>query len=664
MGKRRFSISAVLTRVFDGVRMIILVSIPLIAFYPQTAFAEQYAIPSSIQATGAPVLDGKIWIVSSTVEIQVAGLYAFDPAGCSWTRRADIEVNRFGGCLLAAGDALYRIGGGRIMVPENVGHKSARIRKSQSAVVQGAQTGQVPVAVAEVGRYVPARNRWEPLQSMPHPRMGFSACAVGDKIYVFGGRSFYGYSEVTRNLPDFLAEVDEFDIRTGKWRTVGESPVQWHFITAIPEGNGILLLGNEGHGYRGPGKSIRYNPARNEWSQVDTLPTQSNYSPIVVSCDATGMITIWNQEQGFLYDRINSSWVPVEPPPEFSGWGGLSYPPQRKRVSQAAAINGIVYAFGGPYGGGLDSLDTYDPVAKSWKAKPIRARWPVKGGSSSYLEGERYADNDTGTWSWHRKDGSTIFEDVRAVLGAQLGSSTGMERLSAFEGDLDGDGKDETMFLATPGYDNNTLFIYGSDQRWWWTQSLGGLWPEVSGRLRPADPPMLAAHILVGGSADVSFWQFYRWTEGRLMKVLASDIQCGDGRPQFNDLDGDGYNEIIFEAGGKYMERVPAQIFTWDKEMKEYVSAAERFPAYWQAIIDKELPLFRGMKPGGGMYASSYRLAHAFNLRGGIKDKEILHQLVREKLGPILANDRNDHDQGRAGQILSDVETLLNKQVP
>jgi len=625
------------------------------------AESEQFAIPSRLVATGMPVLDGKIWLVCGTVGMSKGGLYQFDPASRSWLHASGIDESRWGGDLIAAGDALYLLGGGRTLgaAPAAVGRDSMGNRGGRP--IPGVGGASRMECIAEVSRYLPGRNRWERLRPMPRARINFAACAVGSTIYVFGGRSFVAYSEATRRLPESIPDIDAFDMRTGRWHAAGVAPVDWKYLTAIPDGDGIILLGNIGNGSGASGKFMRYDPVNSTWSPISELPISVGFGSILAAADGKGLVTIWNKDQGFVFNRASASWDPVEPPPEFPGWGGLPYPTQRKQVSLAAAIDGTIFAFGEPYGGGFDSLDIYDPVSRKWTGVPIRARWPVAGGTSSYLEGERYAGNDIGEWSLHRADGATLFEDVRAVLRAQLGSATGMERISALESDIDGDGRKEFIFQVTPGYDSKTLLVYGADLKWRCTEQFGALTVEVLGRMRAADPPMLGGYILLGASAGESEWIFYRWVGGRLQKVLDALIESVGVQPQYVDLNNDGYNEVLFEIRSKYMERVPAQIFTWDREKQEFIPGSDKFPAYWQAIIDRELPLFSGMRAGDGIYVQAYRLAHAYKLRGKEEGKDGFLRLVKEKLDPILKNTRNDYHQQRAGQVLKEVKAILQQ---
>ena len=66
------------------------------------------------------------------------------------------------------------------------------------------------------------------------------------------------------------------------------------------------------------------------------------------------------------------------------------------------------------------------------------------------------------------------------------------------------------------------------------------------------------------------------------------------------------------------------------------------------------------MKPGQGIYAAAYRLGHAFYLSGDTNGGKSFVGMLKKKLKPLLANDRNDHDQERAGKVLDDVISILN----
>ena len=107
-----------------------------------------------------------------------ATVYAFDTKNGSWKKRADLPEARAGLSLIAAGNALYAIGG-----------------RGTSA--------------SSVYRYNPDTDQWSTLKAaLPETRTGHAYAVKGERIFVMGGRSLSGQA---------LTRVDILDTKSGTW---------------------------------------------------------------------------------------------------------------------------------------------------------------------------------------------------------------------------------------------------------------------------------------------------------------------------------------------------------------------------------------------------------------------------------------------------------------
>jgi hypothetical protein len=139
----------------------------------------------------------------------------FDFATRQWTSAPDLAVGREHTAGVAAGGAVYVLGGRALGVGD----------------------------YATVERYVPGASHWQELAPMPVQRSGFEAVATPGSITVVGG-------EVG---PQVIAEVDSLDLATGAWHHLPAMRTPRHGLGVVSDGRVVLAI--EG----GPAAGLSYS---------------------------------------------------------------------------------------------------------------------------------------------------------------------------------------------------------------------------------------------------------------------------------------------------------------------------------------------------------------------------------------------------------------------
>lgn len=149
------------------------------------------------------VWENKIWLVGAMTgkyphETALDHIPIYDPQSDSWSRGPSLPAER-------------RRGGA-----------GAVIHAGKLYVVCGIINGHWDGNVAWLDRYDLKTGVWSQLPDAPHARDHFQAAVIGTRIYAAGGRRTSGATQEVFNL--VVPEVDEFDIKSGKWTTL-EAPL-------------------------------------------------------------------------------------------------------------------------------------------------------------------------------------------------------------------------------------------------------------------------------------------------------------------------------------------------------------------------------------------------------------------------------------------------------
>ena len=206
---------------------------------------------------------------------------------------------------------------------------------------------------------------WQTGAQHPVERFESNGLAAFGKLYVLGGFGKYTTQASARS--------DVYDPATDSWKRLPDAPKVVTHSPAVLVGDTIWLIG----GFEGkhPGPSIKYvlkyDIGDNAWSRGPDLPSARGAGGAAAvgakiyfyggSVRAAGSDTYSDQKTTWVLDTANQS----------AGWKQKADFPAPRNHMSGAAVNGVVYAFGGQNAGNEGQgnqkrVDRYDPAANTW----------------------------------------------------------------------------------------------------------------------------------------------------------------------------------------------------------------------------------------------------------------------------------------------------------
>jgi hypothetical protein len=175
-------------------------------------------------SSGVAVVGGDVYLVGGFRGGAVDDVDVYRSATDTWERVADLPAARDHGGAQAIGAMIYTVGGRRggiesverdlwrfdtarpadgwvavAPMPTARGGFALGVVRGQLVVVGGEGNDLVPSGVfAEAELYDPAADRWFALPSMPAPRHGMQAVAIGDTLFVPGGADVEAFGATAR----------------------------------------------------------------------------------------------------------------------------------------------------------------------------------------------------------------------------------------------------------------------------------------------------------------------------------------------------------------------------------------------------------------------------------------------------------------------------------
>lgn len=180
-------------------------AMPIEIYDPATSTWTKGATAPSIMHHFQPVAWGdKIYVLDAFSDrnypnqIPLANAYAYDTKADTWQQLAGLPEGR-------------RRGGG-----------GAAVYKGKLYLVGGILHGHNTGTNGMLDVYDPAKNAWTALSDAPHIRDHSMAVLVKDKLYALGGRntSLHDANNFMSFFDKVVLEVDCYDFKTGKWRTL------------------------------------------------------------------------------------------------------------------------------------------------------------------------------------------------------------------------------------------------------------------------------------------------------------------------------------------------------------------------------------------------------------------------------------------------------------
>lgn len=201
-------------------------------------------LPVALHHANAAATNNRIYVTGYLVSgfAESGRTFEYDPATNAWSERTPLPLGRARGAsaTVAHDDLLYVIGG-----------------------IRGLQS------VADVDQYDPVLDEWRSLPPLPRTSDHIVAGAIGDFIYVAGGRA--------GGIEGHTDRLDVFRPSTLEW-TIGPSmPTSRGGHAASVAAGRLYVFGGEGDRFSPPSfvfdETESYDPAANLWRTLVRMPT-------------------------------------------------------------------------------------------------------------------------------------------------------------------------------------------------------------------------------------------------------------------------------------------------------------------------------------------------------------------------------------------------------
>lgn len=316
------------------------------------------AIPQGEEEVYGTAAGGKIYVMGGLGAFpgwepkQI--LFAYDPAKDEWEKLPNMPEGVHHVGLAAIGDKLYAIGGFTIARPAG---------------------GGLPawVATDSVWIYDIPGKAWSKGPSLPTPRGGLTATAVGKKIYAIGGAKNPSYS--TRELrPDVpvenMATNEVLDTATMRWSTARPMlTARNHHGAALIDGKIYVVGGRIGSTFiiglsNNVSTNEAYDVAKDTWSAALGMPTPRSGIGVAV---LKGRMHVLGGE-AYLNDLVGTYRTHEAYDPKTNSWQRLPSMQTPRHGLAVAEVGGKMYAVsgsnvaggGGPHEG-VNVNEVYEP---------------------------------------------------------------------------------------------------------------------------------------------------------------------------------------------------------------------------------------------------------------------------------------------------------------
>ncbi|MEZ4749232.1 MAG: kelch repeat-containing protein [Bdellovibrionota bacterium] len=326
----------------------------------------------------------------------VWNIYALDLATKKKTQITDSPSQDFAPNFTAEGDVIF--------ASDRAGHFELY---SISAKELESGTHQVENLVrGEASYYAPAMSgelefRQTKKAPVPDPaRSSFGSAVIGDRIYIAGGHQG---NEHTYPPESFLAHVEYFDLKTGKWNRVAPRKNPCHGFELAAYGKYLYAFGGFAYSkdHKPAWKSLdtieRYDTETDEWVEVGKLPRPRSSNIVAVLDDKAYLIGGWDstpKQAGDLEGRFHREIDVFDLKTETVSTLDYGIPDPLRRAFSAEVLGDEILLIGGLGQGAshfelLDQVTAFNPKTGKWRelAKlPFATFAPAAG----ILDGELY----------------------------------------------------------------------------------------------------------------------------------------------------------------------------------------------------------------------------------------------------------------------------------
>lgn len=220
---------------------------------------------------------------------------------------------------------------------------------------------------AQTLRYLPAEGSYTLAARLPQAVTLAQAAALGERIYLPGGRAANGAAL------DLLAI---YDPRQDAWSLGGALPeARYGYALAAQDGYLYLFGGTDGQSFRR--EVYRYDPERAAWRRAADLPEAVAFAAAVPLAAGRILLAGGKNQHG----ALDAVWV-YYPQRDLNGeaaWQPRAALPQPRYGMGLAALAGAVYLMGGNTAEGEPAPPplSYDPLSDTWTAFEVS---PQPGG--------------------------------------------------------------------------------------------------------------------------------------------------------------------------------------------------------------------------------------------------------------------------------------------
>jgi N-acetylneuraminic acid mutarotase len=269
-------------------------------FDPATGqWAPRSPMPIPAHHVAVAVHDDKLYVFGGFVGAEplggwssVANVFAYDPATDRWSPWTPMPTPRGGAHAAEVGGRIFVIGG-----------------YTTSAHPRGAAGSDMGSTEA----YDPASDTWTIRQSMPTPRNHHATGAIGDKVYVAGGRIGAPFAGAASHLN----LTEEYDPARNLWSRKAAMPTARSGLGYGVWNGRLFVFGGE-VSPRGPthvfAEVEAYDPAADRWETYAPMPTARHAPAVAVVGDRIYVVSGNTRVGGGSASPVNEIFEPAGPP--------------------------------------------------------------------------------------------------------------------------------------------------------------------------------------------------------------------------------------------------------------------------------------------------------------------------------------------------------------
>jgi N-acetylneuraminic acid mutarotase len=163
--------------------------------------------------------------------------------------------------------------------------------------------------LSKLDSYDTITNTWDSTTKTPMDRAGgrFNAVAVGNKIYVPAGYFWTGTAYAATTT------LRIYDIDTNSWSKGTPLPAARYESAAIAVGNNIYVMGGRDRFGLATSSVSQYNTSSGIWTKKTNIPVNPAY--IWSATSINSVIYILSQLSFYAYDTVSDTWTAKTPPP-------------------------------------------------------------------------------------------------------------------------------------------------------------------------------------------------------------------------------------------------------------------------------------------------------------------------------------------------------------